>query len=259
VPERDLESELHALAAQTDVSGAERVTQRTVTRLRNGVTPRARAYRPRLAWAAAALVATLAPVLVWSDARTALADWLGIGGVRISRAPTRSATGPTTTRPPRVVSLGQPTTLAAAGDALGFPMQLPRRADMRVPDAVYLDAAGPGEVFLTYAPGPARPALSRPDVGLLLAEFRGELDGGYFQKVLPPGATVDAVDVAGHPGYWIAGGLHRFFYRAADGTVDAASVRLAGNTLLWTRGDITLRIESALSKADALAIAETVR
>jgi hypothetical protein len=29
--------------------------------------------------------------------------------------------------------------------------------------------------------------------------------------------------------------------------------------VLWSRGDITLRIESTLSKADALAIAETVR
>jgi hypothetical protein len=65
--------------------------------------------------------------------------------------------------------------------------------------------------------------------------------------------------IAGQPGYWVTGPLHRFFYRAANGQVNEASVRLAGNVVLWSRGDITLRIESTLSKADALAIAETVR
>jgi hypothetical protein len=34
-------------------------------------------------------------------------------------------------------------------------------------------------------------------------------------------------------------------------------VRLAGNVLLWESGGVTYRIESTLSKAEAIAIAES--
>ena len=36
------------------------------------------------------------------------------------------------------------------------------------------------------------------------------------------------------------------------------AIRLAGNVLLWEHGDLTLRIESSLSKELALAVAESV-
>jgi hypothetical protein len=36
-------------------------------------------------------------------------------------------------------------------------------------------------------------------------------------------------------------------------------VLIRGNVLLWTRGELTLRLEGRLSKAQALRIARTIR
>jgi hypothetical protein len=65
--------------------------------------------------------------------------------------------------------------------------------------------------------------------------------------------------VDGEPGLWIEGPRHEFLYRTRE--LDAArdTQRLAGNTLLWKRGPLTLRIEGDLSRSEALRIAESMR
>lgn len=61
-------------------------------------------------------------------------------------------------------------------------------------------------------------------------------------------------------GYWIDGEPHLFFsYRDERGQLRQDRSRLAGNVLLWERGDLTLRIEGNLTKVEALRIAESVR
>jgi hypothetical protein len=49
------------------------------------------------------------------------------------------------------------------------------------------------------------------------------------------------------------------FYLDPNGNVRDAPARLAGPTLVWERGDLTLRLEADVSKARALAIARSVR
>ena len=49
-----------------------------------------------------------------------------------------------------------------------------------------------------------------------------------------------------------------FLYLAADGSVEEETLRLAGNTLIWTHGPFTYRLESALGRDEALALAESV-
>jgi hypothetical protein len=44
-----------------------------------------------------------------------------------------------------------------------------------------------------------------------------------------------------------------------DGTIVPDTVRLAGNVLIWQRGSLTIRLESALPLRTALRIARTVR
>ena len=65
--------------------------------------------------------------------------------------------------------------------------------------------------------------------------------------------------VNGEPGFWIAGDFHEVLYLDANGESIADSVRLAGNVLLWEQGDLTLRLESALTKSEALRIARSIR
>jgi hypothetical protein len=101
------------------------------------------------------------------------------------------------------------------------------------------------------------PASKETGVGALLMEFGGQLNGDYFEKGLGPGSTVSLVQVNGATGYWIEG-AHTFTYIDRDGRPVQESLRLAANTLVWEQNGVTLRIESALSRQDALRIATSM-
>ena len=63
----------------------------------------------------------------------------------------------------------------------------------------------------------------------------------------------------GAPGIFLSGGPHVVFYRDASGEIRNETLRLAGNTLLWERGELLLRLESALPLEEALRVARSVR
>jgi len=67
-----------------------------------------------------------------------------------------------------------------------------------------------------------------------------------------------SVTVNGGRGFWIEGAPHQIFYRDVNGQVHDRQLRLAGNTLIWEQDGLTLRLESALSKDEALRIAASV-
>jgi hypothetical protein len=71
--------------------------------------------------------------------------------------------------------------------------------------------------------------------------------------------VVEEVTVGGEPGYWFSGEPHFFTYIDADGQFREERTRLAGNTLIWQRGDLTLRLEGQLPKEEAVRIAESMR
>jgi hypothetical protein len=72
-----------------------------------------------------------------------------------------------------------------------------------------------------------------------------------------PGTTYEPVTVEGAQGFWISGEPHVIAYLEPDGDIRSETVRLAGNVLLWETGGVTYRIESTLSRAKAIAIAES--
>jgi hypothetical protein len=67
------------------------------------------------------------------------------------------------------------------------------------------------------------------------------------------------VTVNGGRGFWLEGAPHQFFYRDPDGSVRPDTLRLAGNTLLWEQGGVTLRLEADLTRDQALRLASTFR
>ena len=70
---------------------------------------------------------------------------------------------------------------------------------------------------------------------------------------------LEAVSVGGEPGFWISGAPHAFFFVCYDaGECRQERYRLAGNVLIWEQDGVTLRLESALPREEALAIAESV-
>ena len=201
-----------------------------------------RIFRPRrLAFALALVAVAVGAVLAVPPARTAVLDWLGFGGVEIRRV----AELPQVPAGGRLV-LGERVGLEEARRRAGHPVLVPAG---EAPDAVYLDATSPGSpVALVYG--------SREEPRLLVLQFRA---APLIEKALRFETKVEQVVVTGEPGLWIEGPEHEFFYQTGERETTLDTQRLAGNTLLWTRGLLTLRIEGDLSKAEALRIAESMR
>ena len=161
--------------------------------------------------------------------------------------------------------LGRAATLDEALDQLGYRPLLPSGESLEDPDGIYLNPL-PGTTVLTivYRPRPGVPESAVPGVGALLTQFEGDterglVEKGIFTKGTGQAGTLEAVDIAGHRGFWIEGDAHFFFYRDENGHVREETYRLAGNVLLWEQDGLTPRLESALSKEQAIAIAKTVR
>jgi len=185
--------------------------------------------------------------------RTAVADFLGIGGVRIETegaAPTPAAD----------LDLGEPVSLARAQEAVDFDVRLP--AALGSPDSVWLDGAvAGGQVALAYESSSDLPAAPGTSLGALVTQFPdAEVAATALKKVTgsQPGTTFEPVTVDGAQGFWVSGEPHVIAYLEADGEVRDETVRLAGNVLLWESGGVTYRIESTLSMRGALAIAESL-
>jgi hypothetical protein len=262
------------------------VAERLRSEQRSGVesvasTPNRSRVGPRRFGAIAAGLAAvaLAVVAAVAPARSVVADFLGVGGVhiRITRAapptvaPPASAapsTAPSSEAPSTTVAvdpiaaldLGRQTTLLAASRMVGFPMRLPTVGAYQQPDAVYVGRPPVGGMAsMVYLPKLGRPAVATSGVAALLTEFRGRLDSGFFQKLAGAGTTVEAVRVGSGAGYWLSGTPHEFFYVDPDGTIDAETIRLAADTLVWAAGGITYRFESALSRDAAITVATSMR
>ncbi len=199
-----------------------------------------------------AIVATLLLVGI------AAAIGIAIGGIRFV---TGSGTPPPL--PAGVAAqrgLGRLVTLDEARSAVAFTIRLPSDAALSEPDHVYLSALAPvgGRVGLVYGDQSGFPADPKSGIGLLITEFRADIGPDSFEKLIQKGVRVDGVTVNGQPGYWVAGGNHFFYYRNADGRVVDETMRLVGDTLIWTEGGLTLRIEGAPSLAAARDLAASL-
>jgi hypothetical protein len=221
----ELERDLFALAAHVDLPAERDLWPGIHARL--GPDPR-RSWRMVAAVAAAALAVALGVAFAVPPARSAILRFLGFEGVTIVRVEKL---------PPvanRATVAGNPTTLDAAAQRLGFRALLP---DIGAPDAIYLDPSGQA-VLLLYG------RLVRP---LRLEETRL----GVFGKLVTIQQQVERVTVNGGPGIWVSGThvVSDFF----------GQPRLSGSALIWEQDLVTLRLDGPITKAEALRIAGTVR
>jgi hypothetical protein len=154
------------------------------------------------------------------------------------------------------MALGTALPLADVERLAGFPVLLPTKPDLGPPDAAYLSGQ---RVALVWANGPDLPDTLEPGIGLLLSEFRGKVDEGFFEKILGQGTTLTRVTVGGSPGFWINGSPHYFLYVDPNGQFVEDDHRVVGDVLVWSDGDVTYRLETSLGLAAATAIAESMR
>jgi hypothetical protein len=185
--------------------------------------------------------------------REAVADLLGIGGVRIGFGAEKDLPRPTAGSS---LDLGDAVSLDRARELADFDIVVPEL--LGAPDRVYFDAIVPsGMVSLVYGETQELDAAPGTDVAVLITQFRGDLveDDGYFKK-LSAESTLVRVEVNGTEGLWMTGAPHSFFYEKS-GRILEETVRLVENVLLWEVDGVTLRVEIAGSLEQALAIAES--
>jgi hypothetical protein len=207
--------------------------------------------------AAAAAVLLFSGVLAFSPTtRRAVANFLGIGAVKITLH------APSSSPPVRPLGdgldLGIVVGLDRARSTVQWPISVPGDPQLGRPDSIYVSQAVPGgQVSLVYRSRPDIPAADATGVGILVMELNGRVQQPFVEKALGPGTTIESVAVNDDLGFWIAGQPHDIFYLDQDGEPIPSSVRLAANVLIWQHGDVTIRIESLLTKAQALRIART--
>jgi hypothetical protein len=205
----------------------------------------------------------LALLIVALSAIAAGAAYFGVRGIQIvfenGGGVVPSASGspsalPSPTLPSLgdTLDLGSPSTLAAARAAADFPVaEPPNVPGMGTPLVFLSDQPFGGRVSFVW--------VSKGTPRLLLTEFHADPNRPFIRKLVFSGTSVERVNVNGERGYWISGAAHELDYLDEDGIPFNDTTRLAGDTLVWTRGDVTLRLESADSLAEALRIARATR
>jgi hypothetical protein len=259
----DLELILRDLGERAVFPGEAELADRVVTRLAGeAAAPRARPRWRIVGLAAAAVLLAMAlTVAVSPGMRRAVADFLGVGAVRIhpaSPATMSSVAGHSAVPSAADAALGRPVeSLAEARGATGLELPLPEA--LGPPDAVFVRGDVAGDVVtLRWAPSPSLPATADPRAGALLTVVRATVDDGLLDKFLGRGTTYERVSVGGRRGLVLSGGSHVVALRSADGSVIEDTARLAGTTLLWTDGDVTYRLEAELDRDALVAIAESI-
>jgi hypothetical protein len=116
-----------------------------------------------------------------------------------------------------------------------------------------------GAVTLVWPPSQGLPEIDDSGISLLLMAILGTTDAGGVSKQTGLGTSVELVRVGDSPAYWIAGEPHEVVVTDAEGDPVHDSSRLAGNTLVWTEGDVTYRLESALDRDEVVDLASGLR
>ena len=183
---------------------------------------------------AVAVLALLVALLATPPVRAAVSDWFGFAGVIVQRGPAATEDAP----PPPGVEDAM--TVAEAAELVGFTPLLP--GELGEPSAVDV-SADRTIVSMTWAgaDGPVR-----------LDQFDGRLD--YRIAKTSPGVRYAAV--AGTDALWFDR-PHEVVLLDDEGEPRTESARLAGHTLIWPVGDLTMRLEGDLSLSRAVEVASS--
>lgn len=149
------------------------------------------------------------------------------------------------------LGLGERVTLREARSGRSG-LLLPATPGLGDPDEVYeTSQSEENGVALVYATRPGLPRLGDTEAGLVLTERPGGIEAAYLAERTPEQAGLERVNIGDRRGYWVP-----------DGHPSAAVERtdaLHGSVLLWEQEGQALRMETNLSKEEAVRIAGSVR
>jgi hypothetical protein len=222
------------------------LTLRVVGSLDRPVRPQ---RRRRALLAVAVMVLVIASLLAIPTTRQAIADLLGVAGIRVELgAGDLGDVG-------YDLDLGEPATSADAASALGFAPAIP--SSIPLPDQVYLAKSPVEQLHLAWAASPELPEIGQTGVGLLITQFRANGTSAFLKRSTPE-TDLAMVPVSGVDGFWLEGAPHLLAQDVDGVPVEREVSRLAANVLIWEREGVTYRVESNLSLAETLAIARSM-
>ena len=232
-----LADELRALGRAVAAPPPDSLVAAVVDRVGAGPAPARPSWWERLRSRWRALVGALtALVLVGAltpPVRAAVAEWLGIGAVAVRHGHGASPSG----APPPPTAAGTP--LERARAAVAFPVEVPAALGEPASVAVASDLR---VVSMSWRGGAVR------------LDQVGGLPAPYFVKTVYD--EVVFTSVHGREALWLPS-AHELVVNGTAGEEHRVPPRLAGPTLLWTSGQVTLRLEGEQAMADAVAIAES--
>jgi hypothetical protein len=201
----------------------------------------------RLSTGARLAILVAAALVLLAAAAVAARLVIDVGGIRIEPPPTAA---PSVSRPPLTgPAFGEAMTLAQAESAAGFRPIIPRR--LGTPDRVWLAVGDePGSVLIATAwfPRPGLPRIPGTPYGASLIEVRGSAD------LVAKHVETRFADVS-RGVYWIRA-EHEVELLTGGGT---RVFVVTGHVLIWQHGELALRLETNLSRADAMRIAALPR
>lgn len=218
--------------------------------------PRSRSIVARR-WTLAAVAAALVVALGLSipGARSTVAGWLQFAGIEIEFGGDRGGPDDAPVSIGGELFLGRRVTLAEALSSVSFEVVAPTSPALGQVAEIYLDHRdGTPVISMLYPASEEFPEIGPSGAGLLLMQFDPAGDTTLYIKNLPVNSSAEFLTVNGSAGAWIEDGS----LAIPPATDRVGAERPSAHVLIWERDGITVRMETNLSREEALAIAETL-
>jgi hypothetical protein len=277
LPDQQLEQALFDLGRAIDFPRTPDIAGAVRTRIDLEPAPGDRADNVRFLtlWRAVAVAAAVillflgAALIGLPDFRHAVADRLGVRGIKITfeeKTPTPVPTIVITPSPSPVGSsllLGNRVTLEEAKAAVPFTLKVPTLSGVGEPDEVYLRTLPDGQpmVSFIYYPSVVLPETAETGAGALLMEFPTVTDTAMLSKGIGEGGSMIDVKIGDDMGYFVTGPSNLIMAPDPSQSFCCGEPvsRPSGNVLIWSHGDVTYRLESWLDSVDSVQFAESLQ
>jgi hypothetical protein len=203
------------------------------------------------------LVLVIVAILLVAGAAIAAKLVIDLGALAVELVPGRPTSLPSLT--PVGADLGRPVTLEEATDIAGFTPFVPTA--LGPPDRVWIDQAVTSfetsdrsiRVVMAWRPNADLPRIHATRWGAVLMEFDGDANVATKLVYAETGSLRRAL-VDGRTAFWTTG-QHELDLLGPDGL---RRYLVTGNVLLWDEAGMTARLETALGKHAAIAVAESI-
>jgi hypothetical protein len=256
------ETQMMAIARGFEYPRTPDIAATVMTRLRPSTRPKFASRR--LAWSLALILVLLSSALLIPPARAAILEFIQIGIVRVFRAEPAplappqeefpatmtpvTATPSATSQPliPNLERLAGEVSLEEAQQAVDYRIPLPSYpADLGVPDRVFVQEAE-GEMTILVWIDPGDPTEVSMSLHIIPP-------GSWAIEKMQP-ALIEETTVNGERAVWAVG---PYPVRFSNGNLDFVRL-IDGHVLIWTKRELTYRLETDLELEEAIRVAESL-